>query len=191
MKSTAFVPRVLNPIFNATLVFESLSEEGRLQIVLRDTGLLHEAHVGGFGPRVIATTSLPMADFAGWIELTPMSDIPNNGGPVMLLDMKVRAMTPWPAEGFVASVRQAFQTEQEPEASAPPPPNEEEVDVTGKLDQPEFRGFGVTGEPEPSPEEFAAAVAYEETAAKKRAVAWGAAEAPVASSSPQPAAAAT
>ena len=96
------VPRVVNPVFQTTIVLEDMVEHDRLVIKLRDVGVLREAHIGGFGPRDVAVTSVPLRDFAGWLELTPEVEVAGNGGPVMFLDVKVRPTSGWPGEGFAA-----------------------------------------------------------------------------------------
>ena len=53
------VARVVNPIFNTTFIVEGLAESDRLGFVVRDIGLLQEVHMGGFGPRNVASGSVP------------------------------------------------------------------------------------------------------------------------------------
>ena len=84
------MPRVVNPVFQTTIVLEDMVEHDRLVIKVRDVGMLQEAHIGGFGPRDVAGTSVPLRDFAGWLELTPEVEVAGNGGPVMCLVITVR-----------------------------------------------------------------------------------------------------
>ena len=98
------VGRNVNPIFNATLIVEDLAIHDRLRFVVRDIGLLQEVHAGGFGPRNVASGSVPAEeDFKGWLELTPEAHVPdNNGGPLMLLEVRIREASAWPGESTVA-----------------------------------------------------------------------------------------
>jgi len=101
-QTTKPVPRTVNPLFHAMVIVEDMADQDRLQFTVRDIGLLQESHMGGFGPRDIASISVPLQDFAGWLELTPLQEVPGNGGPVMLVDIKVRKTSAWPGEGFAA-----------------------------------------------------------------------------------------
>ena len=93
----------MNPVFNtANIIVQDLASYDRLGFVVRDIGLLQEAHLGGFGPQTVASGSMAVEDFSGWLELSPAVDVPGNGGPVMLLEVKVREATTWPSEGSVA-----------------------------------------------------------------------------------------
>ena len=96
------VGRNVNPIFNATLIVEDLAIHDRLRFVVRDIGLLHEVHAGGFGPRNVASGSVPAEDFEGWLELTPEAHVPDNGGPLMLLEVRIREASAWPGESTIA-----------------------------------------------------------------------------------------
>ena len=94
---------MVNPVFNtANIIVQDLASYDRLGFVVRDIGLLQETHLGGFGPQTVASASMPVEDFSGWLELSPAVDVPGNGGPVMLLEVKVREATTWPSEGSVA-----------------------------------------------------------------------------------------
>ena len=96
------VGRNVNPIFNATFIVEDLAIHDRLRFVVRDIGLLQNEHVGGFGPRNVASGSVPAEDYKGWLELTPEAHVPGNGGPVMLLEVRIREASAWPGVGAVA-----------------------------------------------------------------------------------------
>ena len=61
---------------------------------------MQESHLGGYGPQDVASASLAVEDFDGWMELRPVVELPNNGWPVMQLTVKLRESTPWPSEGF-------------------------------------------------------------------------------------------
>ena len=80
----------MNPVFNALLVLENVTDEDRLHFQIRDTGLVAMDRLGGLlGPRIIANTSLAVGpSYEGYLELSPEKHIPGNGPP--LLEVKVR-----------------------------------------------------------------------------------------------------
>ena len=81
-----------------------------MRVVLRDIGLLTQSHAGGvFGPQDIATASLGVVDFAGWVEMGPSAEVAWNGGPVILVEVKVCETGVWPGAGFAADLVDVFE----------------------------------------------------------------------------------
>ena len=103
------MPRAVNPQINSTIIAEDLNADDRLMFTVRDIGLLQDQHMGGFGPKDVASAPLPVEDFAGWLELMPAVDVPANGGPVMHVELKVRETGMWPSSGFAADRLGLFQ----------------------------------------------------------------------------------
>ena len=108
-QTTKPVPRAVNPQINGTIIAEDLNADDRLKFTVRDIGILQDQHMGGFGPKDVASASLPLEDWAGWLELTPEVDVPANGGPVMHVELKVRETGMWPSSGFAADRLGLFQ----------------------------------------------------------------------------------
>jgi len=146
------VPRSINPQINATVILENVRENDRLRFELRDQAWLQESHLGGFGPRDVASASLPVEDFDGWMELRPVVELPNNGWPVMQLTVKVRPSTSWPSEGFAGDRVALFEVDAGQAISADPldhadflptAPVLEPFGVPQHGDAAGYRGFGV------------------------------------------------
>ena len=110
MQSTPQVPRDINPVWKHTFTFTQLGRGDVLRLSLRDTGLLSSEHLGGFGPKLVATATLKAKqNLDGYIEMTPIRD--GYGEPVL----KVVARFPTynfeaslPAVGTTAAVREAL-----------------------------------------------------------------------------------
>lgn len=102
--STRLIPRQVNPIWNAQVMVQGLQKFDRLQFMIKDVGLLQESHALGFGPRVVASRSVPVdqGDYNGWLELDPSDDIQHNGQPLLAVEIKfVRERNDWPTPGIV------------------------------------------------------------------------------------------
>ena len=92
MASTAAVPRDINPVFNSTLVLAGLPGGHRLELRLKDIGMMIQEHFGGrLGPMIIATCSLATGeDIAGYVDLVPVREVAGNGVPVLQLTARFR-----------------------------------------------------------------------------------------------------
>ena len=161
---TKMVPRSINAAFNQTLIIEDLSETDRLKIIVTDVGLLQEAHLGGFGPQQVAKSSLALEDFSGWLEMEPVVEVPNNGWPVLQIELKIREAASWPSKGFASDraaifksdARQALSGEM---PSAPPPDAGDDPHIGDAETEAEFRRLGdsdnesgnLTPDPRPTP----------------------------------------
>jgi hypothetical protein len=90
--STAAIPRDINPVFNATLVLTGLPGEHRLELRLKDIGMMVQEHFGGrLGPMIIAMCSLPTGeDISGFVDLVPVREVAGNGVPVLQLMARFR-----------------------------------------------------------------------------------------------------
>lgn len=94
------VPREINPMLNCSIMMEEVSKDDRLSVAIRDIGMLAESHLmGTFGPKILATASIPVEDFAGFLELQANSVIANNGNPLLQLEVKARELSEWPLQG--------------------------------------------------------------------------------------------
>ena len=89
-KQTPSVPRDINPIWKKALMLSDVTDDDRLDFRVVDVGVFAESHLGErLGPRVIASTSLPLKDFEGFVELQPYKAIPGQGSPVLEVAVRV------------------------------------------------------------------------------------------------------
>ena len=99
-KQSRMVPREINPFLNCSIMMEEVSKDDRLSVAIRDIGMLSESHLmGTFGPKILATTSIPVEDFAGFLELQANTVVANNGNPLLQLEVKARGLSEWPLQG--------------------------------------------------------------------------------------------
>ena len=77
----------VNPTFNSQLpALQDLGPFDRVEIKVRDYGLL-SATVGSFGPKVIASASIPVGpDFDGFLELEAVDQ--SYGNPVVRISVR-------------------------------------------------------------------------------------------------------
>ena len=72
LASTEPAPREINAVINGTLVLGDVQEGQRLELRVKDVGIMVEQHFGGrFGPMIVATCTFPMQDVSGYLELLP------------------------------------------------------------------------------------------------------------------------
>ena len=80
---------MVNPMIRHDFKIIGLAGDSRVQIRVKDFGVLSSNTVLNLGPRVIAQTSLPVGkNIEGFIELDPCKDISDNGVPVMQVSIR-------------------------------------------------------------------------------------------------------
>ncbi len=86
------VAREINPVFNSTLVVPDVLGGQRLELRVKDIGIMTEQHFGGrLGPVVIARCTFPVGeDINGFLELVPVREVPRNGAPLVQLTARFR-----------------------------------------------------------------------------------------------------
>ena len=110
VKSTKHVSRDVNPMFKSTIVLEDIEEE-MSEFVVRDVGVCAQAHIGGFGPRVVASARMRAGeDFNGYLELNPAKEIPEQGPPVLQVSTRHSLLMPFgmPPLGNTSVLTQMF-----------------------------------------------------------------------------------
>ena len=87
MASTEPVAREINPVIKSTLVLSDIQEGQRLELRVKDIGILTEEHFGGrLGPMAVAKCTFPAGeDVSGFLELVPAMEVPRNGPPLVEL----------------------------------------------------------------------------------------------------------
>ena len=92
MASTEPVAREINPVIKSTLVLSDIQEGQRLELRVKDIGILTEEHFGGrFGPMAVARCTFPAGeDVSGFLELVPAMEVPRNGPPLVELTARFR-----------------------------------------------------------------------------------------------------
>ena len=92
MASTEPVAREINPVIKSTLVLSDIQEGQRLELRVKDIGILTEQHFGGrLGPMAVAKCTFPAGeDVSGFLELVPAMEVPRNGPPLVELTARFR-----------------------------------------------------------------------------------------------------
>jgi len=95
VKSTKHVFRDVNPMFKSTFVLMDIDEDEMIEFVVRDVGVCAQAHIGRFGPRVVASARMRAGeDFNGYLELNPSKEIPEQGPPVLQVSTRHSLLMP-------------------------------------------------------------------------------------------------
>ena len=92
LASTEPVSREINPLIKGRLVLCDIAEDQRMELRVKDIGLMTSEHFGGrLGPMIVAKCSFPVGeDVSGWLELVPAVEVPRNGPPLVQLTARFR-----------------------------------------------------------------------------------------------------
>ena len=70
------------------VMLQDVEATDMIQFMVKDVGMFQESHVGGIGPKLLASGSMKLCEFQGFLPLEPAKEIAGQGGPILEISMR-------------------------------------------------------------------------------------------------------